>query len=137
MTKASFEYHYGEFSVFGTYIKTTAMKDEEPAMAIGGKRFDRKTAWVIPLSAAYLYADSTSGAPTEYLVETSRKIANLLGIEGSRGTVFKIASAIVDALPMLIQMPPREDPTAKQVERAIEQSGLRVRVNGNTVLDAS
>ena len=93
-------YNYNEFNIFFQYI------NDEPSMVIGGNKSGCRRAWVIPLSSAWQYADSETGSPTAHLINSSIMIGELLCIGVDKSLVYKIASAIVDALPDLIKMPP-------------------------------
>lgn len=77
---------------------------------------------------AYLYADSTSGAPTMRLMEFAGKACSELGLEPSRMNVKAIADAIIDGLEDLIRMPP--EPTHRQFtgknERPVGEMDLMV-----------
>jgi len=109
--------------------------NNEPAMIVGGYKVKR--AWVIPLSMAHMYADSKTGAPTDYLVEAAVRIATLLDLGLTRHRVYTIASAIVDDLPDLLKMPPAPQLTQNEIENAADKQGLVVGVNGHNILDAT
>ena len=93
--------NFNEFKIFFQYI------NEEDSMVIGGQNIKYKRAWVIPQSMAWKYADSVSGEPTKYLIESAIKMREFFGLTG-KDVVFKIASAIVDSIPDLIELKPSE-----------------------------
>lgn len=111
--------------------------NEEPAMILFPARrsLPGAGAFVIGLSAAFQYADSSTGAPTQYLVQMSVHAAQQLGF--SRTDTFaarKIAEVIVDSLPDLIDMPP--EPQQFNQEQAAAIGELSIKVDGHTVHEA-
>lgn len=128
---------YPEFTLFYTYVSATnKVDDTEPCMCLGRSGIKR-SAWVIPLSSAYMYADSQSGEPTEYLVGKACEIAHHLGMTADRSTVFKIASVIVDNLSDLIRMPPWAGIGIDEIAKKAEAQQLKVKLNGETLLDTT
>jgi len=127
---------YGEF-VLGFSWVGERKGEEEPSMWLGRRSMGRGRAWIIPLSAAHEYADSQTGEPTRALVQRSYEIAAHLDLQPTRGTLFRIASAIVDNLPDLIRMPEAPLPTAKDLERMAERDGIKVTVNNEVMIDAT
>ncbi len=128
---------YREFNLFFSYVSpTTNVDDTEPCMCLGRAGI-RRSAWVIPLSSAYMYADSESGEPSDYLVGKAAEIAHHLGLGVTRDTVFKICSVIVDNLPELIRMPPWAGLHQRDIEQAAERQGLKIKLNGQELLDAT
>lgn len=104
--------NYNDFCLFLTYIQEEENDDFEPALVIGGVR-KRRSAFVIPLSAAYKYCHAANhprcGYPTEYLVNTAKQISETIGLGGDRASTFRIASAIADHLEDLVTLKPRPD----------------------------
>lgn len=81
--------------------------NDEPAMLLYPAHPGRNAgAFVLCLSSAYKYADSQTGAPTEYLIKQADVAAEVMGMLPTRDTLRSIASAIVDGLPDLVDMPP-------------------------------
>lgn len=120
---------YGDFRVFFQHI------NEEPAMIFGAVRFDRRRAFVIPLSRAWEFNEDVEG--DEELVLTATKIVDVLGIGSpkSRTTVSRVASAIMDNLEALIAMPPVDvEDTRDMVDRAVEAYGLSIAIDGKEIV---
>lgn len=137
-TKTPSPKHYGEFVLGFAYVSPSNRRDDmEPCMWLGRATAARRAAWVIPLSSAYAYADSQTGEPTQYLLDRAISICIDLGIAVCRHSTYKIASAIVDNLPLLVEMPPHAGLTLADIERAADQAGLVVKVNGEEVIDAT
>lgn len=110
--------------------------NDEPAMILFPTRrsLGGAGAYVIGLSAAFKYANSRTGAPTPYLVQQSMAAAKQLGFSATDTFAGRrIAEAIVDSLPDLIDMPP-EPPgiNAKQAEVIGE---MLIKVDGQTVTE--
>lgn len=80
----------------------------------------------ITLAQAHLYADSMSGAPTMRLIEFARQAANELGLEPSRQNIYAISSAIVDAIPDLVNMPPAPKADKPPSGRPVGEASLLV-----------
>lgn len=111
--------------------------NEEPAMILfpARKSLPGAGAFVVGLSSAWKYADSKSGAPTEYLVRMAVNAAVQLGF--SRTDTFaarKIAEVIVDSLPDLVAMPP--EPQSFNERQADAIGELMIQVDGQTVHEA-
>lgn len=116
------------FIVMFDYID---MNNEMTAvMAICGKR--SRSSYLIPLSNAYMFADSISGEPTDHLLITVRTIAESLNLGNDRYIYRELADAVVDALPELIQMPP---PPTKDLMKEARKHEAVVKVNGETLID--
>ena len=124
---------YNDFVVFYQYVEIEGEK--QPVMVLGAPKY--KSAYIIPLANAYLYADSISGEPTDHLMVTAITIARALRLGDEKFTTHRIMSAIVDNLPDLISMPPAPQMTEKDVMDKAEREGLVMKLNGNTVIDAS
>lgn len=124
--------HYAGFIILFDY--TQVDNEDIPVMAICNPK--NRTSYLIPLPNAYLYANSQTGEPTAYLVESVKRICEALNLHGDRTMLYKMAGAVVDNLPDLIEMPPKPSMTKKQVEKRLEDSGAVMRVNGETLLDA-
>lgn len=103
---------------------------EEPALIIGCQRFGKKKAVVIPLSSAHKYRDDT------YLVEQCFQCAQNLGFGFDKNMAMKIADAILDGLDDLVKFAPDEEPTfTEELEKAYEEQGLRIQLNGKDLLN--
>ena len=127
-------HNYGQFDVFYQYVEADRERGEEPCMILGS-RGTRRTAWVIPLSNAHQYADSSSGGPSQFLILSAAKIAEMFNLHPDRSTVRKIAEAILDCLPDLVKMPPKRPESTKAIlEKAVEDYGLELSINGKKVV---
>ena len=112
----------GELRVFFQHV------NGEPAMIIGSRHMNRRRAYVICLSAAWEYDN------TEMLIVKSANAANVLGLGVSRDSTYKIADLILNYLPDLIKMAPKEDPDAQKIiEEAVEKYGLDIKVDHKSV----
>lgn len=128
---------YPEFTLFYSYVSPNSnVQDTEPCMCLGRAGIKR-SAWVIPLSVAFMYAESDTGEPTDYLVAKAVEIAHHLGLAADRSTVFKIASVIVDNLPDLIRMPPWAGVDIDQIAKEAERQQLKVTLNGEELMDTT
>ena len=108
--------------------------NDEPAMILFPLCRTLGGAYVICLSAAWKYADSTSGAPTPYLVQQSVAAAAQMGFsETDRFAARRVAGIIVDSLPDLVAMPP--EPVGLNAETAQNIGELSLKVDGETVLE--
>ena len=108
---------------------------EQPVMAICGKRM--RSSYFIPLDNAYLYADSVLGEPTDALMQLVVSIREVLALGEDRYITSELMTAIVDALPELIEMPPPATETHKEMMAKVEASGLKVMIDGESIIDAS
>lgn len=110
--------------------------NEEPAMVLFPARrsIAGAGAYVICLSAAFRYADSKTGAPTEYLIRQAVAAASQLGF--ARTDTFaarKIAGVIVDSLPDLVAMPP--EPTGLNAQEQAAVGELAIKLDGQTIAE--
>ena len=110
--------------------------NEEPAMVLFPARrsIAGAGAYVICLSAAFRYADSKTGAPTEYLIRQAVAAALQLGF--ARTDTFaarKIAEVIVDSLPDLVAMPP--EPTGLNAQEQAAVGELEIKLDGQTIAE--
>lgn len=87
----------------------------------------------IMLEQAYLYADSKRGEPTPRLMLFSKSACEAMGMEPSRMNIFAIASAIVDALPDLVAMPPAPNPDKFASRKAKPIGEVSLTVDGKCV----
>ncbi len=55
----------------------------------------------------------------------------------SRDDIINLASIIENFLDDLVMMPPKQEQTAKAVERLIERAGLKASIDGQILVDAS
>lgn len=75
----------------------------EESMVLGRRTNGRGCSWVIPLSAAYKYADE------EWLIPTLPVIMHHLGVSSpTRGELMKLADLIIDGIDDLVKTPPEE-----------------------------
>lgn len=125
--------NYRNFKIIFSHVSLNG-EDPSPVMAICGVKL--RSSYIIPLTNAYHFADSISGGPSGELIEMSQGIAQRIGLSDDRFTTKRIMDAIVDNLPELIEMPPKPT-TAKDMMKKVEQHGLKVQVNGETLVDAS
>lgn len=94
----------GDFAIAYQYY------NDEPIMAIARKNDSiKKGVLIVALSAAWQYADSGSGAPTEHCFKVAAMAAGRMGMDFSKETVFKLANIIVDGIPDLLKMPPKPE----------------------------
>lgn len=111
--------------------------NEEPAMILFPARrsLPGAGAFVIGLSSAYKYADSRTGAPTNYLVQMSVTAAGQLGFSPTDTfAARKIAEVIVDSMPDLIDMPPEPQQFTQEQQASIGE--MVVKIDGQTVHEA-
>jgi hypothetical protein len=138
---------YGRFILFFDHLP-----DGEPCLCLGSRTArdlipgfivpnsvkSKRSAFVIPLKMAYLYAESKSGEPSHYLMQRSFLIADHLGLDTEKSTIRNIVDAILDGIPDLIGMMPLDTSlTMKQIEQKAEKHGLVAKLDGKTILDAS
>lgn len=123
---------YAGFNVLFSYIDQDG--EPTPCMALGNP--SKRSSFIIPLGSAFKYADSESGEPTSFLALASVKIAESIGLYPDKSTCFRIASAVVDNLPDLIEMPPKPRMTQADMKKKMEQAGLVVDLNGQRIVDA-
>lgn len=99
-----FQREKGDFSISYQYY------NEEPVMAIARRTdFHKRGVVVVALSAAWQYADSKSGEPTDHCMTVAAAGAGKLGLEFNQSSIFKLADIIVDGLPELLKMKPKPD----------------------------
>ncbi len=97
---------FGEFDILFQYV------NEEPALVVRAKRFlnARRRAWVITLDSAWKYVDTGTGDHSDYMVEATHKMGEMLGLGISMMTRFRLAEGIVSCLEELINMKPYKRP---------------------------
>lgn len=78
--------------------------NDEPAMIIARKRFDRGSAYVMCLSAAHEVLDMPGQRKDEGIMKKAMICAKQLGIT-TRQETFKIADIILEGLDALLKMP--------------------------------
>lgn len=81
-------------------IETETGWQKEPAIGIKPAKLGRVPIYAIPLSSAYLYADS------QYLMRASFNVATFLGMFPDAFLINRIADLILSRLPDLIRMKP-------------------------------
>lgn len=99
---------YGLFRLFLTYVNAAPNDPDsktEPALAVCRRTTRGGVAYLIPLSAAWKYADNL-GHPTEDLLVSAAGIAECLDLQAGRQTLYTLATAIVDWLPELVAAMP-------------------------------
>lgn len=110
--------------------------NEEPAMVLFPARrsIAGAGAYVICLSAAFRYADSKTGAPTEYLIRQAVAAASQLGFSPTDTfAARRIAEVIVDSLPDLVEMPP--EPTGLNAEQQAAIGEMSIKIDGQTIAE--
>jgi hypothetical protein len=137
-------FYKGDITVSLQWVQLDVSDDPAPCMCIYRSNASRMMAksnsgvYVIPQNTAYLYAGSKSGAPTQYLIEDTLEIAKYLGFFPDKTTCFRIAEAIVDAIPDLIRMPDASVDLHNKLF-AKEKLGLdlQVKLNGSVIHEAA
>lgn len=110
--------------------------NEEPAMILFPARrsLPGAGAYVICLSAAFRYANSKTGAPTPFLVQSAALAAKQFGfMPTDTFAARKIAEVIVDSLPDLVDMPP--EPTGMTKEQTATIGEMVIKVDGETIAE--
>lgn len=82
------------------FIITFQWVNGEPSMCLLREFNGRKSAWVIPLSMAFKYADLS------YLIPISHLIANHFGMHGERQAARNIADVILEHIEDLVKSRP-------------------------------
>jgi hypothetical protein len=138
---------YGGFIAFFDHLP-----DGEPCLCLGSRTArdripgfimpnevkSKRSAFVIPLKMAYLYADSQTGGPSHYMMQRAFLIAKHLGLDGEKSTIKSIVDAVLDNLADLVAMPPLDTTLSMaQIEKKAEQHGLIAKLDGKTIIDAS
>ena len=120
--------------VFYSHIQLPDQEVEQPCMCIGRNGL-RKVAWVIPLTAAYLYADSKSGGPTPHLINSCFRMCEMFNMHPDKWTLNDLADLVLDNLPELLRMPcPEILSTEAMLKQAVEEQGLSIKVDGQDVI---
>lgn len=105
--------------------------NNEPAMCLFNPNKSKSPAVAICLSAAHLYADSKTGAPSHYLVEKSLAYSDILG-----SSPRKIANVICDSMPDLVDMPPEPDWERIGADKRISIGEVTIHSGGQEVAGA-
>lgn len=107
--------------------------NDEPAMILFPTRRQGAGAFVICLSAAYLYADSETGMPTPYLAMRMPEAASIMGFDrNDKFAMSKIAKVVVESLPDLVSMPP-EPRQAIDQRNGPELGELSIKMDGKVI----
>jgi len=119
---------YGDFVIRMQYVNPNPNEfgsDYEPALVIARpRRIQSRSAWILMLSSAWKYVDpDTDTQHSDYMVESSKKIAEMLNLQPSQS--FQIAEAILDSLEDLINMPPVFQPTTVVAEGTMTIGGKK------------
>lgn len=120
------------FHVYGIYFTGDPSADERPALALN--RGDRS--YIIQMDEMHRFADS-SGYPTRDLVRTASNIADILGLGSTRSAAVAVADAIVDCTTKLFEMPPNRPESAAGVEAMLERHRVKIKADGETLVDAT
>jgi hypothetical protein len=107
------ERDYNEFVLRFQYVNPEPhnfKSSYEPAIVIARpKRMGVRSAWVIMLGASWKYVDTENGDTySDYMIDATKKIAEMLKLSQDPQARFKIAEAIIENLEGLINMPPWE-----------------------------
>jgi len=113
----------------------TIENDEQSIMAICSKK--TKRSYYIPVANAFQFADSITGEPTDHLIITVATICKVLDLGTDKYIAYELSSAIVDCLPELVEMPPKVVDPQKRLVAEAERHGLVVKLNNETLIDAS
>lgn len=126
--KAWKRFSYGDIFVALHWI------NGEPTLCVAPTYRMGTGAYAIPLQCAHAYADSASGEPSPYLVGQSIVAAKQLGFSGSDTfAAKKIARAIVECLPELVEMPPEPQSFNAEQRQAIGE--MSIKVDGQTIAE--
>lgn len=117
LTKAHASHQFGEMMVVYTWLNDERAMVLVPAYRKGAPWF------VVMESAAYKYDNPV------YLARMAAKAAEVLGMQESRNTAFKLANIIIEGLPDLIRMPSAPEPTMSKAA----YGSMRLRANGETI----
>lgn len=85
-------------------------------------------AYVIPQNKACMYVDSKTGQPTKSLIAGASSAAIHMGFYPDQMTCFRIADAIVEAIPDLLYMPDVPPPKQEAELFAKPISGIEVTI---------
>ena len=109
----------GNLLIFYAYY-ADANHTEEPAMFLANRR-RKGTSYCIPLSHAHEYGDE------RHLILQAANIAERLEMGNGKSTVTRIADAILNYLPDLVKMPPKQQkPVDPREEMA--RDGIDIKV---------
>ena len=118
------KHNYGEFIVYFDEMKPDPLSQAEPAMIIKrGHGGHSRLAYVVFMGMAYKFVEQGSGP--QYMLETAKRIAEILDIDQTRSTITRLCDAIWNHLEELLRMPPapEKDP----------QEGVILTVDGKEV----
>lgn len=133
---------FKDFMVFFEWFDEETMEvgRGEPTMVITrANRFalsGNRGSVLVPMGAAWKYADSKTGGPTRELVQFAAGACDELGLEPSKMNVFKVADAIVENVDELLRMPPEPSPD-KFVSRKAKAIGEVTILDGGRVVGQS
>lgn len=116
-------YDYRDFRIDFRYTKTADQHEHRPTMFVWAR--GRRSSWAIQLEAAYKYVDANTGAPSRWLLDNIPRILDYTGMSNDHTTAFRVCSAIVDAIPDLLEMPPWEK-YRRQLKAKVEELTLKV-----------
>jgi hypothetical protein len=89
----------------------------------------------IQLPKAHLYADSTTGGPTPYLLAFAIGACRELGLEPSKMNVRALADVILDNLPDLLRMPPAPKADKFQSQTSPKVGEAVISIDGDVVAE--
>jgi len=103
----------GDFQIRLAYVNPEPLEigsQPDGAMMICGKRMSSKSSWIIMLESAWKYVDER-GEHSKYMHVASAKIADeFLNLGTDISTRFRVAEAILEHIPDLLEMPPYVKP---------------------------
>ena len=124
----------GDFQIRLAYINPNPLEigsEPDNAMVVARKR-GGKSAWIIMLDSAWKYVDdaeSPHSGHSKYMMLASHKIATeFLMLGGEKATCFRVAEAILEHIPDLLEMPPYVKP--------VEVAGVVTGKIGDTVIES-
>jgi hypothetical protein len=106
-------FDHGDFQVRLAYVNPEPLivnSEASAAMMLVGKRNSSRSAWIIMLDSAWKYVDDND-SHSKYMQVASGKIASeFLNLGNDRMTAFRVAEAILEHIPDLLEMPPYQKP---------------------------
>ena len=112
--------------------------NNEPAMCVypAIRRNIHQGALVIPIEAAWKYANANGEPNVEYITAMAIKACQHMGMQPEKSVIHRIIDVIVDGLPDLVEMPP--EPPSHQIDRvngSPKVGDLVIKVDGETILE--
>ena len=121
-----------------SFHHVTIEGDEQPALCLSRKAFDKWNRVLIPLNLAHVFCSESDNVSGEAIMERTQNYCDVLYGVGcyTPWEQKAVGDLILSNLDKLLSMPPKM-PEKGKVEKEIERSGLKLRVNDETILDAS